>query len=320
MAFRKSSSVKIGGKFLATGESGSGKSYFTLTFPRIGAIDSEVGLAHYENREIEIGGKKYKNLEFVDNTADLDEIESDLDDILNGEYDDKIDTFAVDSETKIYNNMTTGATEETERKAKLTGKNADQRKMWAIVKMINHKTQQAKITLSAKGKHIVSVAQGKYTKDDDTGVVEWKIDAHSSLKFDYDTVLRFFTEKDKKTGVVKYYAEVLKDRSEVTKVGDIIENCTFDIWKDYYDNMMKSGESVGANYSKDVKTSTKSVQTQVEKNETLAEDIKTKLKSLSQDKQRTVKSKIDELEIDIKQLAFVETEKLNKLNEFIDTL
>lgn len=320
MAFRKSGTVKIGGKFLATGESSTGKSYFGLTFPRVGAVDSEVGLAHYEGRGVDIAGKHYDNLEFVDDTSDLDELESDLDELLDGEYDDQIDTFLVDSETKFYNNMVNGATEDVEKKAKVSGKNADTRKMWNTVKMVNHKMQQAKITLSSKGKHVVSVAQGKFNKDEDTKVETWKIEAHSSLKFDYDTVLRFYTETDKKTKETRYFAEVLKDRTNVTKIGDIIENCTYDIWKDYYDNMAKNGQKVEANYSKDLKTSTESVLTQVEKNDNMATEIKTILKQLEPEKQRQVKDMIDELKIDIKNLSSSPTEDLIKLLGYVKKL
>ena len=86
--FRKAKAAKIGGKFLSYGESGSGKSTFQLTFPKVACIDSETGIAHYEGKDIELNnGKTYNNLVMVDNTSDLDELESDLDDFINGEYD-----------------------------------------------------------------------------------------------------------------------------------------------------------------------------------------------------------------------------------------
>ena len=86
MSFRKARATKIGGKFLSYGESGSGKSTFQLTFPKVACIDSETGIAHYEGKDIELNnGKTYNNLVMVDNTSDLDELESDLDDFINGE-------------------------------------------------------------------------------------------------------------------------------------------------------------------------------------------------------------------------------------------
>ena len=91
MSFRDAKAAKIGGKFLVYGESGSGKSTFQLTFPKVACIDSEAGVAHYEGRDITLNnGNTYNNLILVDNTSDLDELESDLDDFLDGEYDKKI--------------------------------------------------------------------------------------------------------------------------------------------------------------------------------------------------------------------------------------
>ena len=52
--FREAKAAKIGGKFLVYGMEGSGKSMFQLTFPNIACIDSEVGVAHYEDREINL--------------------------------------------------------------------------------------------------------------------------------------------------------------------------------------------------------------------------------------------------------------------------
>ena len=65
MAFRKPAKTKIGGKFLVYGLSTEGKSYFGCTFPKIGAIDSETGLAFYEDSDIAINGKKYNNIVFI---------------------------------------------------------------------------------------------------------------------------------------------------------------------------------------------------------------------------------------------------------------
>ena len=50
MAFREAKATKIGGKFLAYGETGSGKSWFQLTFPNVACIDSGAGIGFYENK------------------------------------------------------------------------------------------------------------------------------------------------------------------------------------------------------------------------------------------------------------------------------
>ena len=88
MSFRDAKAAKTGGKFLVYGESGSGKSTFQLTFPKVACIDSEAGVAHYEGRDITLNnGNTYNNLVLVDNTSDLDELEMDLDAFISGEFD-----------------------------------------------------------------------------------------------------------------------------------------------------------------------------------------------------------------------------------------
>lgn len=312
MAFRKAGAKKIGGKFLIYGYTGSGKSQFGLTFPKIGAIDSETGLGFYEGKDIEIGGKTYNNLIFVDTTADLDELEEDLDSVLDGETD--ISTLLIDSETKFYNTMDIGCTEAVEKKAKLEGKNPDTRAKWGKIKNINMKFQQAKISASAKGIHVVSTAQGVDVTDDNNKIVGHKPDAHKSLKFDYDVILWFYTEKDKKTGEIKYFAEVEKDRTNVTKVGQIIENCTYDIWKDYFEGR-DSLKTSGANFSSDLKNSTKAVVTEVEKAEELSKEIKAliKEKSANEDNKPKIKDILKDSGVDIKSMNMEEVETLKTL-------
>ncbi|NFT08112.1 hypothetical protein FDF26_13770 [Clostridium botulinum] len=315
--FRKPAKTKIGGKFLVYGFSGEGKSFFGLTFPKIGAIDSETGLAFYEDTDIEISGKTYNNLAFVDTTSDLDELEEDLDNIIDGDID--IDTLLIDSETKFYNTMDIGATEAEEKKAKLNGKAVDARSKWGRIKNINMKFQQAKITASAKGVHVVSTAQGLEITDDDTKkVIGYKPDAHKSLKFDYDVVLRFYVEEDKKTKERRYFAEVMKDRTNVTKVGQVIENCTYDVWKLYFDNRNGLGIS-GANFTKDLKNSTDSVLNNAELSTKLSKDIKA---FISEHKTETdvlkhLKSIADNSNIDMKNL---DLEEPKKLQEFISAI
>lgn len=320
--FRKPAKTKIGGKFLTYGFTGEGKSYFGLTFPKIGAIDSETGLAFYEDTDIEINGKKYNNLVFVDTTSDLDELEEDLDSIIEGDVD--VETLLIDSETKFYNTMDIGATEAEEKKAKLNGKAVDARSKWSRIKNINMKFQQAKITASAKGVHIVSTAQGLEVTDSDTGkVVGYKPDAHKSLKFDYDVVLRFYAEEDKKTKERKYFAEVLKDRTNVTKVGQIIENCTYDVWKPYFDKRNGIGSvTSGANFTKDLKNSTDSVLNNAELSTKLSKDIKdfiTEHKTET-DVLKQLKAIADNLTIDMKNLDLEEPKKLQEFMTAIENI
>lgn len=325
MGFRKAGEKKIGGKFLVYGDTSSGKSFFTLTFPKVASIDSEAGISHYEGREITIGDKKYNNLVMVDNTADLDELEDNIDAIADGDYNDQIETLAIDSETKFYSTMQVGAMEVEERRARKTGADVDDQtvstRQWGRIKLINMKLQQLKIDLSAKGIHIVSTAQETDERDkkDKDKIIGEKPDMYKSVKFDYDTVLKFFKERDKKTGEIKFFAEIIKDRTEVTKVGDIIENCTFDIWKDYFAKK-NSLELMKTSYAKDLKTSTDSMIDDADKAEEIVGKIKSILKSSTTDNQKKIGKKMRDMDINIKDLALNPSEKLSKVLEFAEAL
>lgn len=326
MAFREAATKKIGGKFLVFGETGGGKSWFTLTFPRLASVDSETGLAHYEGKPININGNEYNNLVFVDNTADLEELEEDLDALIDGEYDGKIDSFAVDSETKFYNTMQVGAMEVEERRAAKKGEDVDDatvsQRQWGRIKLINMKMQQAKIDLSTRGIHIISVAQGADLRDKSgKNIIGEKPDMHKSVPFDYDTVLRFYKEKDKKTGDIKYFAEVKKDRTNVTKEGDIIEDCTFDVWKEYYENM-NSLDKNETNFSNDLQTSTDKMMSDADRSEKLAKKFRKLAKGLRKDdeKKTEMNNKVKELKINVKNLEINDVDKLEELVEFVEAL
>lgn len=319
MAFRKPATKIIGGKFLAYGLTHEGKSWFGLTFPKVAAIDSEVGLAFEEGQDIQIGDNTYNNLVLVDTTADLDDLEENLDAILDGEVD--CDTLLIDSETKFYNAMDIGATEVEEKRAKTNGKNVDNRAKWGRVKNINTKLQQAKITLSARGKYVVSTAQGKEVTDEKTNkVIGYKPQCHSSLPFDYDTVLRFYTKIDKKSNQRRYFAEVEKDRTHVTKKGDIIENCTYDIWREYFEKRTSKGTSSEADYRKDLKNATIGVLCEEEKLEGNLEEVreifKDIFKSADADVRKAIQVKSRELGIENP----LKCEELDKMKSLITTI
>lgn len=319
MGFRKAQTTRIGGKFLVFGKTHEGKSWFGLTCPSIACLDSEAGLAFDEGKDIVIGGKTYNNLLLVNNTSDLDELEESLDSIIEGEL-EGVETLMIDSETKFYNTMDISATEVEEKKARANGKAVDARAKWSRIKNISMKLQQAKITASAKGIHIVSTAQGLDLMDDNNKVVGHKPDVHKQLPFDYDVILRFYTEIDKNKDI-RYFAEVVKDRTHATKVGSIIENCTFDIWKPVFDER-KSGKSMDANYSQDLKDSVKSVLNGAELSHELGIEIIAFLKDNKgdRDKINVVKEKLDELNIDIKQLDTTDVDVLKQLISFLKTL
>lgn len=286
MGFREAKANKIGGKFLAYGETGSGKSWFQLTFPNVACIDSEAGIGFYEGKAITLNnGKTYNNLKLVDNTSDLDTLEEDLDAFLDGEYEGKINTLSIDSETKFYSTMQISALEVEERRARRKGGDIDDAgisvKQWGRIKLINMKFQQAKIDLSSKGMHIVSIAQQVEIKDDKgEKVIGYKPDMHKSVGFDYDVVLRFFKKKNKDGDGCTYYAEVIKDRTGVTKVGSIIENPCYDMWKDFFDGISKL-DTLKTSYRNDLDKSTEDMIDKDDKAEAIVIEWKSIMKQIT---------------------------------------
>lgn len=314
--FRKPKENKIGGKFLVIGATNTGKSLFGLTFPKVGAIDSETGLGFYEGRDIEIAGKKYNNLQFIDTTSNLDDLEDDLDEIIDGNVD--IETLVIDSETKFYITMDIASTEVEERKARNKGKEVDTRSKWGRVKQINMKMQQAKITASANGVHVVSIAQEKEVTDENTKkVIDYIPDTHKALPYDYDVFLRFFTEVDS-DGNKRYFAQVRKDRTNVTKDGQIIENCTYDIWKDYFEGRSNL-ETSGANFSKDLRESTSSVISEADLQEKLGDEIIKLIKNTKDSSLlKQAREKMKENKIEVSELKLAPIYVLKELKKILN--
>lgn len=328
MAFREAGSQNVGGKFLAYGDTGTGKSSFLLTFPDVAAVDSEAGLAHYEGVEIEIDGKSYNNLKFVDDTADIDTLEENLNDLLDGEFDGKIKTFGVDSETNFYNSMQVGAMEVEERRARKTGGDVDDatvsQRQWGRIKLINMKLQQTKIDLSTKGIHVVSIAQEADMRDkkDSTKIVGDKPDMHKTAAYNYDTILHFYTKKNK-DGVEEYYAEVKKDRTNVTKKGQVIQNCTFDIWSDYFNSKAKL-ETKKTSLRKDLDKTMNDMVDQSERVDELVGEWKATMKDLTANKKtdelKLINKEIKRLGVDIKTIGLQPLKVVEELVDFTNAL
>lgn len=327
MSFRKSNAARIGGKFLVYGDTGTGKSFFALTFPKIACIDSEVGMAHYEGRNITLAnGNTYNNLELVDNTSNLDTLEEDLDAFLNGEYKDKIKTLCIDSETKFYSTMQIAALAVEEKRAKKKSGNVDDatvsKRQWGRIGIINMKFQRAKIDLSAMGVHIVSIAQAtnEYKGEgDNRKIVGTKGDMYSKGEFDYDTILEFYKEK-RGTGF-KYFARVKKDRSEITKVGQIIENPCYDIWKEYYEAKEKLPINK-TSYKKDIQSSTDSMNEKADESSEIVDKWKIMMKQIKKNGNTegisNINNFIKEKEIDVKKIDLYTVDVLTELVDFTE--
>lgn len=271
--FRKAGERFVGGKFYAFGEEGSGKSKFTTTFPKSAIIDTEAGT--YEDEP---------NVVFVANTTSHKEVAEAIDEIHENLLED-IDTLVVDSETKIYDSMTVSAMEVEEKRAKEKGGDVDDANVsmrgWGKIKNVTKKLQAMKIDLSSSGKFVVSTAQkSDITKQigNERVKVGEKAEAHKSLPYDYDVVLRFFTQKKKIQGKEQatYHAEVLKDRTGVFQKYDVIDNPHFDMWKEYYDKKRKTGKIIETHYVEDTQKDIEAL----EEEDKLIEQAKSKLNEI----------------------------------------
>lgn len=290
MSLRKAGSGKAAIKVLVYGDTGSGKSYFASTFPKILAVDSETGLVHYEKTGVDISGKNYKNLVLMDNTSDIDDLVNDLESIINKDEEVKeIETIVIDSETKFYDMLQVASMEAEERRARKKGGDIDDalvsQRGWGKIKLNTKNYQQLKLEVASRGVNVVSTAQLADLRDkkDSTKIVGEKADAHKSLPYDYDVVLRCYTQKTDNDNL-EYCAEVLKDRTKVTTKGQVIKNATYDIWKDYVEN--DTSPNLNLNLSKDIENNIKTVGSEIEEVDRIIVEIRTYLGKMSKTSQQ----------------------------------
>lgn len=264
MAFKKAGTRKSGVKVIFWGKQGCGKTLAALTFPNIAAIDTENGMIFYED------GPKGKNLVFTDATQDYTEIEQDIDDLIDEH--EGVQTLVEDSITKIYENIKEAIMTVEEKKAIKKGRDTLDTNLsvrsWGKINEIVSRLQNKKLDLTSRGVNIVTVAQAKDVKKqvgDQTIKVGETPDYRDKALYDYDIEINFFTETDD-DGTVHYKGKVIKDRTEVFKKGDIIENVTYDLWKDRLEGR-KTENNEGTSFGKDVENSQKVYEQAVEEEE-----------------------------------------------------
>lgn len=242
----------VGGKVLVFGLQGTGKSSFVGTFPNINLVDTEDGQTFYL--------KKNKNIKGVMRTTSATEVQESLDELNDAEMLSTFDTIAIDSGTKLYENMQAAAYQVAEGRAQrqqrkgidvdLDDINISQRD-WGHIKRWNQQLASSYILFSELGKWCVVTAHQKDIMRDATkaekknlGVDKIKIgeapDLAKKAEYDFDIVIQCFTKEDT-DGTIHYLAKILKDRTGTTKLGDIIENPSFDIWKDSWESTKKIG-------------------------------------------------------------------------------
>lgn len=239
-----------GGKVCIFGSQGTGKSTFTGTFPRINLVDAEDGQAYYlEDNE---------NILNILPTVSAKEVQEALDELNNEDALKEFDTIVIDSGTKLYENMQAAGYEVAENRAtkqKLKGKAIDlddlnlSQRDWGHIKRWNQRLATAYIMFSNLGKwsvvtaHVKDIEKEIKLENGDTKKVKIgeRPDLPKKAEHDFDIVLRTFTKKNEKTGEITFHAEVLKDRTQVTKVGQILDNPTFEIWRKKWESTRKYG-------------------------------------------------------------------------------
>lgn len=261
--FRKPAEKRMGVKVLLLGEKGVGKSVFSLSFPKVFAIDAEAGMVFYEEHP-QFG----KNLLGVANTQDFNDLSEAITEIEQSVKadPDSVGTFVVDSETKIYENLTDASLQVEEKKAKANGRDVNDSAVsmrgWGRIKAIATRLDNAKIDLSSKGVNVISISQiadVKEKKGDNFVKVGEKPVMQKGAEYSYDIVLKLFVQQNPKNGEFTYKSMTLKDRTGVTKVGQVVENPSYDVWKEFLES--RSGaELLNSNLSGDSSKAKKSLE------------------------------------------------------------
>lgn len=285
-------------KFLVYGDAGTGKTRFGLTFPNSVIIDSEDGYRAYLRK----GSDLAKNVKGIVRTQSYSDVEKGIKELLRSKL-KGIDTLIIDSETVIRENIEEALMTVEEARARKANRdeldaNLSQRS-WGKIKYIDNGLKNMKIRLSSKGGNILSIAQQRDVTDDNGKVIGSRPNMKKKAEHDYDVVLRFFVEDG------RFLAEVEKDRFDVFKKGEIIENPTFNMWGDKYD---LDGQEHDLSYDEDVNKSKQVYEDNVAEQELddkpLVEQLGARVKKLSkEDKVRFAKQIKEDFGIDAKQLG-----------------
>lgn len=330
MGFQKVEEVlsHVGGKVLVFGKQGTGKSTFVGTFPNINLVDTEDGQTYY------LG--KNKNIKGVMRTVSEKEVQETLDELNDEETLKTFDTIVIDSGTKLYENMQSAAYEVAESRArKQRSKGADidlddiniSQRDWGHIKRWNQQLATSYILFSEMGKWCVVTAHQKDEMRDATkaekkalGVDKIKIgeipDLAKKAEHDFDIVIQTFTEETDE-GETVYKAKILKDRTGVTKRGDILENITFDIWKDNWEETKKYGVKTAINLNESVEKDVKAMTAEISAAEDIVAEWKPIMKSLSEGGNSTAVKQINafikDKGINVKNMTAENPEVLNEL-------
>lgn len=257
--FRKPSTKKLGLKVLLMGEKGVGKSVFALSFPRLYALDAETGMAFYENHP-----KFGQNILGIANTQDFNELQEAIDE-LTDMGSDEVGTLVIDSETKFYQNLTDASLQVEEKKARKNGKDVNDSSVsmrgWGRIKAIATRLANLKIDLSAKGVNVVSISQIDDVKQkvgENFVKVGEKPVMQKGAEYDFDLVIKLFTEVDAQNNPI-YKGVILKDRTGVTKVNQVIDNPSYETWRLFLESR-DGADTIKSNLAKDITKSQKALE------------------------------------------------------------
>lgn len=337
MGFQKVEEVlaHVGGKVLVFGKQGTGKSTFVGTFPNINLVDTEDGQTYY------LG--KNKNIKGVMRTVSEKEVQETLDELNDEETLKTFDTIVIDSGTKLYENMQSAAYEVAENRArKQRNKGADidlddiniSQRDWGHIKRWNQQLATSYILFSEMGKWCVVTAHQKDEMRDATkaekkalGVDKIKIgeipDLAKKAEHDFDIVIQTFTEENE-DGKTIYKAKILKDRTQVTKRGDILENISFDIWRENWEDTKKYGVKTATNLNSSVEKDVKAMTSEMNVSEDIVAEWKPLMKSITDSGNTTAVKQINafikENNISVKNMTAESPEILGELLDLTKSL
>ncbi|HHV27960.1 MAG TPA: AAA family ATPase [Tissierellia bacterium] len=331
MGFRPKEEIiaHTGGKVLIYGKTGTGKSTVLGTFPNINLVDSEDGNTFYL--------KNNPNIKGVLRTTSVSEVQDALDELDDEELLNEFDTIGVDSGTKLYENMQAAAYEITESRARKQinkGKSVDMddlnlsQRDWGHIKRWNQRLKTTYISFSSMGKWVVETAHEKDVFRDATfdekkkGIDRVKIgeapDLAKKAEYDFDIILQTFTKEDKEG--VRFYAKVIKDRTQVTKKGQILENPSFETWREKWESTKKYGVKSALNLSQGVKKDKSKMEIENNNAEDIVSEIKTILKSISETNQKKIGKFMKDKNVNLKDLVNNETDLLQEILDFAKLL
>lgn len=267
-----------GVKILAYGVDGSGKSVFGLSFPEVAVLDSESKVGVYEG-DPEFG----QNIVAVADTSNYYDTLDVIEEVIKN---DLCKTLMIDSETYIKEAMEVAAMETEEERAKKKGGNIDDQTVsmrgYGKIKLNSNRMRLLKAQASAKGINIISTAH----KEDvlqKVGSENVKIGEKPVLRknaqHDYDVILRFFKERDMATGRVKYCAEVEKDTTRVLNVGQVVENASYDLFRQYFESRQGLGKA-DTRYDKNIEKDMETMKNEDKNHDDLVEEFVTLFKDM----------------------------------------